>query len=149
MTTGGASWEHLVERRDETGPPVVVGNGDPEHVGHPETGAVSDGDRGPGQDSAQPGAVHGMVAWYRAMIPALFRRFRRRRIAAPTLLLWGKRDPFLSSAMAQPSVALCERGKLVMLDDATHWLHWDAPDRVNALIGDWLADGASPEAPRR
>jgi epoxide hydrolase 4 len=96
----------------------------------------------------QPGAVHGMVAWYRAMIPALFRRFRRRRIAAPTLLLWGKRDPFLSSAMARPSIALCARGELVMLDDATHWLHWDAPARVNRLIGDWLADGASPEAPR-
>ncbi len=98
---------------------------------------------------AQPGAVHGMAAWYRAMIPALFRRFRCRRIAAPTLLLWGKRDPFLSSAMARPSVALCAHGELVMLDDATHWLHWDAPDRVNGLIGDWLADGASPEAPRR
>ena len=92
----------------------------------------------------RPGAVHGMLAWYRAMIPALFRRFPSTRIAAPTLLLWGKRDAFLASAMARPSVALCERGELVMLEDETHWLHWDAPERVNPLIASWLAD-ARPE----
>jgi pimeloyl-ACP methyl ester carboxylesterase len=86
----------------------------------------------------EPGAVRSMLAWYRAMIPALFRRFPNTRIAAPTLVVWGKRDPFLSSAMARPSVDLCDRGELVMLDE-THWLHWDAPDRVNPLIADWLA----------
>lgn len=86
----------------------------------------------------QPGAVRGMLAWYRAMIPALFRPFPRTRVEAPTLLLWGRRDAFLSEAMAEPSMALCDRGKLVMLDE-THWLHWDAPDQVNSLISDWLA----------
>ncbi|HEX2685363.1 MAG TPA: alpha/beta hydrolase [Kofleriaceae bacterium] len=88
---------------------------------------------------AQPGAVRGMLSWYRAMLPALARPFPRTRVMAPTLLLWGKRDPFLSSTMAQPSVELCDHGKLVMLDDATHWLHWDAPERVNPLIANWLA----------
>jgi epoxide hydrolase 4 len=93
----------------------------------------------------RPGAVHGMLAWYRAMIPALLRRFPRTRIAAPTLLLWGKRDEFLASAMAGRSIALCDRGRLVMLEDETHWLHWDAPERVNELIADWLA---APEEPK-
>jgi len=93
---------------------------------------------------AQPGAVHGMLAWYRAMIPALMRRFPRTRIAAPTLLLWGKRDPFLASAMAQPSIELCDRGELIMLDE-THWLHWDAPELVSERIAGWLA----PDAPGR
>jgi pimeloyl-ACP methyl ester carboxylesterase len=97
---------------------------------------------------ARPGVVHGMIAWYRAMIPALFRRFPHTRIAAPTLLLWGKRDPFLASAMARPSIELCDRGELVMLDHATHWLHWDLPDYVNTRIGDWLA-GTGPEEPSR
>lgn len=95
----------------------------------------------------RPGVVHGMIAWYRAMIPTLFRRFPRTRIATPTRLLWGKRDPFLASAMARQSVALCDRGELVMLEDKTHWLHWDAPERVNALIAGWLAGGA-PEPAR-
>jgi pimeloyl-ACP methyl ester carboxylesterase len=95
----------------------------------------------------QPGAVHGMLAWYRAMVPALFRRFPRTRIAAPTLLLWGKRDAFLASAMARASIELCDRGQLVMLEDETHWLHWDAPGRVNSLIASWLA-GVAPEEPR-
>lgn len=94
---------------------------------------------------AQPGAVHGMLAWYRAMIPALFRRFPSTRIAAPTRVVWGQRDRFLSRAMARPSIEHCQHGELVMLDQ-THWLHWDAPDQVNPLIVDWLAgdrtDGA-------
>jgi len=97
---------------------------------------------------ARPGAVRGMLAWYRAMIPALFRRFPRTRIAAPSLLLWGKRDPFLASSMARPSIELCERGELVMFDDATHWLHWDMPDRINALMAAWLADGTLDGPPR-
>lgn len=92
----------------------------------------------------QPGAVRGMLAWYRAMLPALFRPFPNTRVAAPTLLLWGKRDTFLSSTMAQPSVELCDHGKLVMIDDASHWLHWDAPERVNPLIASWLA--GTPDA---
>jgi pimeloyl-ACP methyl ester carboxylesterase len=87
---------------------------------------------------SQPGAVRGMLAWYRAMLPALLRRFPHRWISAPTLLVWGKRDPFLASAMAGPSIKLCDHGQLVMLDEQTHWLHWDAPEIVNPLIADWL-----------
>ena len=90
---------------------------------------------------AQPGAVRGMLAWYRAMVPALFRKFPNTRIGAPTRVVWGARDPFLSRTMAEPSLAHCDRGELVMLDDQTHWLHWDAPDRVNPLIAEWLAAG--------
>jgi len=93
----------------------------------------------------QPGAVRGMLSWYRAMLPALLRPFPRTRILAPTLLLWGKRDEFLSSTMAEPSVELCDHGKLVMMEDATHWLHWDAPERVNPLITGWLA--GTPDTP--
>ena len=96
----------------------------------------------------RPGAVHGMLAWYRAMIPALLRRFRSRRIAAPTLLLWGKHDAFLASAMAQPSIELCDRGELIMLEHETHWLHWDAPELVNPMIAGWLAAHAPEEPPR-
>jgi pimeloyl-ACP methyl ester carboxylesterase len=92
----------------------------------------------------RPGALHGMLAWYRAMVPALLRRFPRTRIAAPTLLVWGARDRFLASGMARPSVAMCARGELALLEDQTHWLHWDAPERVNRLLVGWLA-GDEPE----
>jgi pimeloyl-ACP methyl ester carboxylesterase len=101
---------------------------------------------------SQPGAVRGMLNWYRAMLPALLRPFPSTRIAPPTLLLWGGRDAFLSSAMAQPSIEYCDQGELVMLDDLTHWLHWDAPDRVNALIAKWLGSagpGVAGETSRR
>jgi len=111
------------------------------------TGGMRDEDLATYREAwGQPGAVRGMLAWYRAMIPALFRPFPSTRVTTPTLLIWGKRDAFLSSTMAQPSVELCDHGKLVMLDDETHWLHWDAPDRVNPLITGWLAGAGSDDA---
>jgi pimeloyl-ACP methyl ester carboxylesterase len=97
----------------------------------------------------QPGAVRGMLSWYRAMIPALFRPFPHTRIAAPALLLWGKRDPFLASSMARPSMEPCDTGEVIVFDDLTHWLHWDAPDRINPLIASWLADPAPGPKARR
>ena len=36
-------------------------------------------------------------------------------VRVPTLLLWGARDRFLGQEMAATSIALCERGELVIL----------------------------------
>jgi pimeloyl-ACP methyl ester carboxylesterase len=41
--------------------------------------------------------------------------------------------------MAPESIALCDDGRLHVLEDATHWVQHDAADRVNALLLDFLA----------
>ena len=50
---------------------------------------------------------------------------------------WG--DRFLLSSMAEPGIAICEQGRLVHLPEASHWLQHEAPERVNELILEFLA----------
>jgi pimeloyl-ACP methyl ester carboxylesterase len=44
------------------------------------------------------------------------------------------RDRFLGREMAGPSLARCERGRLVVVDEATHWVQHEEPERVNRLL---------------
>jgi epoxide hydrolase 4 len=64
---------------------------------------------------------------------------RGTRITVPTLMLWGVNDLALSRELAQPSIDLCDDGRLVFFEEASHWVHHEEPDRVNALIGAFLA----------
>ncbi len=80
----------------------------------------------------QPGAVRGMLNWYRAAVQTNgLRAVPTEPIQPPTLVLWGKQDVALRAHMASKSVARCAHGRLVMLHDATHWVQHDMPDRVN------------------
>lgn len=40
--------------------------------------------------------------------------------------------------MAQPSIDMCDDGKLVILEGVSHWVPNEAPDKVNSLISDFL-----------
>ena len=83
---------------------------------------------------AQPGAMTGMINWYRATL----RRSPKARISsiieAPTLVLWGQRDPHISYEMAPLSVELCEDARLVTFPDATHWVLHDKAGEVSDLL---------------
>jgi pimeloyl-ACP methyl ester carboxylesterase len=82
---------------------------------------------------SQPGAVTSMIHWYRAM----FRfgpRFSDRTVRVPTLILWGRRDRFLLSEMAEASLRYCSRAQFVDFPDATHWLQHEEPARVSELL---------------
>jgi pimeloyl-ACP methyl ester carboxylesterase len=50
------------------------------------------------------------------------------------LIIWGKQDPHLSHQMAPLSLAYCQAGQLVMIENATHWVQHDQPERVNQLM---------------
>ena len=90
---------------------------------------------------SQPGAMTAMLNWYRAAI-----RLTRSvggaastpRIHVPTLLIWGKEDFALGVEMAQPSIDLCDDGRLIVIPDATHWVQHEAAVQVQALIADFL-----------
>ena len=62
------------------------------------------------------------------------------RIHVQTLLIWGARDCFLGRQMAQPSIDLCDNGRLEMIKKASHWVQHEEPERVNQLILDFIAD---------
>ncbi len=86
----------------------------------------------------QPGALSAMLNWYRAYKYTPFKATHP--VAVPTLLIWGKKDTFLGSEMAQASVEQCQNGKLEFIENATHWLHHEQPERVNELIWDFMGN---------
>lgn len=82
----------------------------------------------------QPGAFTGMINWYRALMRRQPQVPSSYRITVPTLMIWGVRDVALSREMAQPSIDLCDNGKLVFMEKATHWVQHDEPEAVNRLL---------------
>ncbi|RAU82790.1 alpha/beta fold hydrolase [Pontibacter arcticus] len=80
----------------------------------------------------QPGALTSMINWYRAF--KYTKLELDKDITVPTLMLWGKKDAFLGAEMALPSINRCTNGKLLFLDQATHWLHHEEPEKVNQEI---------------
>jgi pimeloyl-ACP methyl ester carboxylesterase len=87
---------------------------------------------------SRPGAATGMIHWYRAALRARPPWPKDPRVRVPTLLIWGTRDLALEKEMAQPSIGLCDQGRLVFLDNASHWVQHEEPDTVNALLADFF-----------
>lgn len=83
---------------------------------------------------SQPGAITAMINWYRAAARKSTSRNTSSVVKAPTLIIWGKKDPHLSHQMAPLSLAYCQNGQLVLIEDATHWVQHDQPDTVSQLL---------------
>ncbi len=91
---------------------------------------------------SQPGAMRSMIHWYRAMMRSPMPASNASRIRTPTLLIWGAKDRFLGKEMVEPSLDLCDDGRLVLIDEATHWVQHEESRRVNELLlGFFSEDG--------
>ena len=88
---------------------------------------------------ARPGAVTGMLAWYRAAFRRPPPRPPTTMVAPPVKIVWGMDDTALSPALVDPSAALCRDVDVERLSDAGHWVHLDQPEHVHALLLDFLA----------
>lgn len=78
-----------------------------------------------------------MIHWYRA-IGQKPSRMGNPRVRVPLLMIWGARDRFLGRELAQPSIDLCENGRLAFIEEASHWVQHEEPARVNALLEKFL-----------
>ncbi|MFZ2488114.1 MAG: alpha/beta hydrolase [Anaerolineae bacterium] len=87
----------------------------------------------------QPGAITGMINWYRAALRHQRTLASLGRIHVPTRMIWGAQDIALGKEMAQPSIELCDQGELVLLEQAGHFVQHEEPAQVNALLLDFLA----------
>jgi pimeloyl-ACP methyl ester carboxylesterase len=92
---------------------------------------------------SKPGALTGMLNWYRA-VGRCPPPERVDPVTPPTLVLWGTDDGFLRTEMARESVAYCRSGRAVLVDDATHWIHHERPERVTAELREGFGRGATP-----
>ena len=86
---------------------------------------------------SKPGALTAMVNWYRALHRKLLTE-PLPHIRPRTLIIWGTHDKFAIKDLAEKSAALCIQGSVSYLDAATHWVQHDEPDRVNALLLEFL-----------
>jgi pimeloyl-ACP methyl ester carboxylesterase len=78
---------------------------------------------------AQSGSLTGMLNYYRAL------RERKTsqepaRLKPPILVLWSDQDRLLERHIMQASFDLCDDGRFVVVDGASHWPHLDQPVRV-------------------
>jgi epoxide hydrolase 4 len=88
---------------------------------------------------SQPGAVRSMIHWYRAALRSQPKPPTTSRVVGvPTLLLWGTQDRFLGQEMAQPSIDLCDDGRLEFFPEASHWIQHEEPERVNQRLIEFL-----------
>jgi pimeloyl-ACP methyl ester carboxylesterase len=92
---------------------------------------------------AAPGALTAMLNWYRA-------GFRRKpgtfpkRVEAPTLILFGRHDRAEQPGLMTESLKLCDLGRLVEIEESSHWVQRDAAERVNQELLDFLLPNAAP-----
>ena len=59
-------------------------------------------------------------------------------IDAPVLVIWGEKDRWLGADLAEPGRRWVPDLRLERIPEASHWVQADAPDRVNALLLDFL-----------
>ena len=92
---------------------------------------------------SRPKALTSMLNWYRAVMQKPPKPPESLRITVPTLLIWGAQDKFLGRELARPSIDLCDDGRLVFFEDATHWVQHEEAKRVNELIDTFLRDATN------
>lgn len=88
----------------------------------------------------EPGALHAMIHYYRAMfrtLPAVLLR----RVEAPALILWGDRDRYLRRALASPGPRWAPNARVEHLPQAGHFVQHEQADRVNQRLIAFLSEG--------
>jgi epoxide hydrolase 4 len=87
----------------------------------------------------RPGALTSMINYYRALV-----RHRDTvdlgdgRIDVPTLMIWGEEDPALNIHCTEGTEQWVPNLTLHRLPGVSHWVQQEAPETVNAILGEWL-----------
>lgn len=88
---------------------------------------------------ARPGALTASINYYRALVRSGWRAVSpMRRIEAPTLVLWGVRDPALGIALLDGLDRWVTHLQVTRFPDAGHWINQEKPDDVNRALAAFL-----------
>ena len=104
---------------------------------------------------SEPGALTGMINWYRAMnisVPEPGERAHKPvwthlpfpKVKVPTLVVWGLRDKALLPVQLEGLNNLVEDLRIVVERGAGHFIQWERPEVVTSAIRDFIAE--TPEA---
>ncbi len=92
------------------------------------------------KDAQRPGAMRGMINWYRAAL-----RLQGKLagpwpvIETPTLIVWGEADAALGLELLDGTDAYVRDLTIERLPKVSHWVQQEAPEKVNAILAEWLA----------
>lgn len=87
----------------------------------------------------KPGALTGPLNYYRASFGKRASGApKRRRLTAPALVVWGRRDFALTEPLAALSLEYASGGRVEYVDGAGHWVHRERPQLVNQQIKHFL-----------
>jgi len=86
----------------------------------------------------KPGALTAMLNWYRALLRKDMPLVAERRLAMPVRIVWGVDDAFAVPELATESAKLCDDAKILFIENATHWVAHDEPERVNRTLLEFL-----------
>jgi pimeloyl-ACP methyl ester carboxylesterase len=88
---------------------------------------------------ARPGAFVTSIAYYRARAAGRLAQAqvdpRTEQVDAPTIVLWGERDPVIPVAWADRLEQTFPDHELTVLTDVGHFVPWEAPEETVAAIG--------------
>ncbi len=97
------------------------------------------------QALSKPGRLTAPLHYYRAATRyAQDLRRPPHRVQAPTLVIWGCRDPFLSERLTHRLDGWVDDLRVERLAEASHWVQNDAADEVNRLLIKFFHHEPSP-----
>jgi pimeloyl-ACP methyl ester carboxylesterase len=92
------------------------------------------------KDAQRPGAMRGMINWYRAAMRAQGKLAGPWAvIETPTLIIWGEEDAALGIELLDGTEAYVTDLTIQRLPKVSHWVQQEAPGKVNAILKSWLA----------
>jgi pimeloyl-ACP methyl ester carboxylesterase len=104
---------------------------------------------------AHPGALTASTNYYRAgfrRTPAQTRKVFR-KVEMPVLVIWGEEERYFDPELAEVDREWAPNARVERLPDASHWVQQDRPEKVNALLLEFLraasevADGIGGRGP--
>jgi epoxide hydrolase 4 len=103
---------------------------------------------------SQPGALTGGLNYYRAAHAGpptggeqrseeLAAQLQALKIAVPTLVIWGERDPYLLTGNLNDLEQYVPDLTVRRVPDGSHWVVHEKPDLINSYIRDFIESGAA------
>ncbi len=88
----------------------------------------------------RPGAATAMINWYRAAArkPGGLALRNDGRVEVPTLIVWGEEDSALGLETLDGTDRYVADLTIRRLPAVSHWVQQEAPEKVNAILAEWL-----------
>lgn len=87
----------------------------------------------------RPGALTAMINWYRAAARhRASMRIGDGKVDVPTLIVWGEQDKALGLETLDGTDRYVADLTIRRLPGVSHWVQQEAPEKVNAILMDWL-----------